>query len=162
MAQTVEQIRSKLLTSIFGRRLGLTSDDYLGGAKANIVATQVLTSADSTGTSIPNYGITSLALTTLATTVNATLGTTEVGFAYKLDAPKEGVRKTLYMATGHSTAAASFTCGADATVIWATFGSTFTGVNFIGKGQTCTLVGVSTSKWLVETYSSGTSFASSN
>lgn len=58
MAQTLENIRALIRTSLHGRRIGLTAlnDDYLGGPKEFIRTVQNATSA-TTGTAINPYGL---------------------------------------------------------------------------------------------------------
>ena len=53
--QKLEDIRSSLITSIFGRRAGLDSDEFWAGPKDIRKQVLDLTTA-STGTAIPNHG----------------------------------------------------------------------------------------------------------
>ena len=73
MAQTLEALRNKIATSIFGRRLGLTAqttsanfDNLLVGAKDLVRVVTDLTSA-STATLLPNHGIVNITGTSLLT-----------------------------------------------------------------------------------------------
>lgn len=63
MAQSLENNRSKIKTSVHGRRLGLDNDELLVGVKD---VRRVVTNAtsDTTGTAIPNHGFASVVTTT--------------------------------------------------------------------------------------------------
>lgn len=162
MAVSLEQIRNKIFTSIYGRRLGLDPNEFLVGPKDVRVATQTLTSA-TTGTNALNYGITGFNVTTASASTASSVGTTEVGRSFLLDAPAEGVTKFVYNAnTTGSTASVVVEFGTGVTCFSASLGSTFTGLTMWAGGQYAHLVGVSTSQWLAMTGSTGTSFASSN
>lgn len=162
MAKSLETLRSNILTSIFGRRLGLDPNEFMVGPKDIRLATQTLTSA-TTGTNAVNYGITGFNVTTASASTASSVGTTEVGRSFLLDPPSEGVSKILYNAnsTG-STASVVVEFGTGVTCFSASLGSTFTGLTMWAGGQYAQLVGVSTSQWMAMTGSTGTSFASSN
>lgn len=160
MAITLEQLRNLAGASVFGRRLKVGQDDFLVGPKDLRRATNVLTSG-STGTTISNYGITGIGLTTLATSTNSSAGTTEVGSVFAMDQPVDGAMKILYATTAHSTGT-GLVRTAPATIIATSLGSTFTNVVFTARGQTAKLWGVSTSQWLLVAAAGGTSFQSSN
>lgn len=66
MTQSLETLRSSLITGIFGRRFGLTNDEYVAGAKDIKRVVTEYTSA-STGTVVPAHGVASFQLTTLST-----------------------------------------------------------------------------------------------
>lgn len=65
-SQTVEQLRNQILTSIYGRRLGLDKNGALVGQVGVRQSVQEYTSG-STGTAITPYGVHVFALTTLST-----------------------------------------------------------------------------------------------
>lgn len=159
---TLEVLRSSILTSIHGRRLGLKNGDFLVGPKALVKATQDIgdptSTASTTSTEILNYGITSLAVATAAATTGSSYGTTEVGGVYALAAPEPGVEKTIYTASNHSTMLISvqFSTGVTGNT---SAGSTFGGLSFNGKGQAVTLMGLSTSKWQLLSISGSASLA---
>ena len=164
MAQSLEQIRSANLTSIYGRRLGLSSNDFLGGPKDIKKATQSIgsstnSSASSTGTAILNYGITSLAVATEAATTGSSYGTAEVGGVFALAAPEPGVEKLIYTASQHSTMLISVQFSTGVTAQNTSAGSSFGGLSFNAPGQWVRLVGLSTAKWLMAGIATGASLA---
>lgn len=164
MAQSLEQIRSANLTSIYGRRLGVNANDFLGGPKDIKKATQSIgsstnSSASSTGTEILNYGITSLAVATEAATTGSSYGTTEVGGVFALAAPEPGVEKLIYTASQHSTMLISVQFSTGVTGQNTSAGSSFGGLSFNAPGQWVRLIGLSTAKWLMAGIATGASLA---
>lgn len=139
MAQSLETIRSSLLTSIFGRRLGLDPSDFAGGAKDIKRAVQDLTSA-STATTLNAYGLIVARITGVATTA--------AGGVFILPNPVPGVAidlcyaNTSQAATAGSTAIA-FLRGSTAFYIQSSIGSTGVAV-LLPQGQWARLVGMST------------------
>src|SRR5438105_3886995 len=95
---TLEGLRNSILTSIYGRRLGLKNGDFLVGPKDLAVGIQSLTSGSS-ATAITNYGVTQVDVTTGAASTASSIGTTELGCSWTMDAPEPGVRKTLFKAS---------------------------------------------------------------
>lgn len=81
MADTLEGLRSQILDSIKGRKLGLDSNGYLVGQRATRAPVTAFTS-NSTGTTIPAYGHTTIVCASAAT-------------IYNLAAPVPGVTKTI-------------------------------------------------------------------
>lgn len=160
---TLEQLRNSILTSIFGRRLGFKSGEFLVGPKDIVKGIQSLTSG-STGTAVTNYGITILDVTTAAATTASSIGTTELGCSFVMDAPEPGVGKTVYKAsaTGGSTMPIALEFGSGVTAFSSSFGSTYTGALLNAVGQQITLMGVTTAKWLITAMSTGVAPASSN
>lgn len=63
MAQSLETNRSKIRTSIHGRRFGLDQDEFAVGTKGTRMVVTNATS-DTTGTNLPNHGISSVVTTT--------------------------------------------------------------------------------------------------
>lgn len=144
MAQTLEELRSKILDSIKGRKLGLgASGDYLIGV-ADVQKPVTAFTSDSTGTVIPAYGHTTIACASAAT-------------VYTLAAPVPGVFKTI---TNISTGGPKVTLasGNIRTVLGAT--ATFALWTASSSGQTCILFGESTAIWqnLTSTGSTGITF----
>jgi hypothetical protein len=125
---------------------------------------QATLTSGTTGTQITNYGITALDVTTVAASTQSSIGTTELGCSWTLEAPQPGCQKIIYKAsaTGGSTMQAVIEFGTGVTAYATSLGSTFTGAMLSGVGQYMVLVGLSTAKWLVTGAGTGTSFASSN
>lgn len=163
MAQSLATLRNNNLTSIYGRRVGLSFDECLAGVKDIKRPTQSLTSGTS-ATAVPSYGMTALDVTTAAASTASSVGTTEVGCSWVMDPPIEGVQKIVYKvsATGGSTMPVVLEFGSGVTAYNTSLGSTFTGLTLFGVGQYAVLTGVSSAKWLVTAAGTGTSFASSN
>lgn len=159
---TLEQLRSSILTSIVGRRMGLTPGQFLVGPKDLAVAIQSLTSG-STGTQVTNYGVTMLDVTTGAASTASSVGTTEIGCAWSMAAPEPGVRKTLVKvsATLGSTMPVVVNFAAGVKAFNSSFFSSASGVMMNAVGQEVHLMGLSTSQWLVLSLSTGASVASS-
>ena len=135
----IETIRSALLTSIFGRRIGMTPDEYLGGQKDIIKPVLDLTTA-STGTAIPPFGYVNITA--------SSLGTSAAGGTFLLSNPKPGVGVTIFNVNADSSAG-SPGCTAmmlirpsTAFVIKSTDGTTLTTVN-LTVGSAITLFGQS-------------------
>lgn len=155
-------LRNQIITSVYGRRLGLNVNEFLVGPKDIALATQSLTSG-STATTVLNYGITQLDVTTAAASTASSIGTTEIGCAWVMAAPEPGVLKTLMKqsSTGGSTMPVVVTFGTGVTAFNSSFTSTATGVMMNANGQQVTLRGLSATKWLVLSLSTGTSVVSS-
>lgn len=155
-------LQNSILTSIYGRRLGLNKNEFVVGPKDLAKATQDIgtgTTASSTGTEILNYGITSLAVATAAATTGSSYGTTEVAGTFALAAPEPGVEKLIYTASSHSTMLISVQFSTGVTGFNTSNGSTFGGLSFNAPGQWAKLVGLSTSKWLMAGICTGASMA---
>ncbi len=165
MGQTLNQVRNKILTSIYGRRMGLSQGDFLAGPKGVIKAIQViepssaLSTVSTTGTEITNYGITSLAVATEAATTGSSYGSTEVGGQFLIAAPEPGIEKIIYTATNHSTMLITVNFSTGVTGINTSAGSTFGGLSFNAKGQWVRLYGLSTAEWLMAGICTGASLA---
>ncbi len=166
MAQSLEEIRSANLTSIYGRRVGLNARDFLGGPKDIKKATQAigilagaLSTVSTTGTQILNYGITSLAVATAAATTGSSYDTAELHGVYSLAAPEPGVEKVIYTSSMHSTMLISVQFSTGVTALNTSAGSTFGGLSFNAPGQWVRLIGLSTAKWLMAGIATGASLA---
>ncbi len=144
MALSLEALRSKILTSIFGRRLGLDTDGFLIGHKAERRQIHDATS-DTTGTTIPNYGFVSVETTTDDT--------------WKLQDPTPGAQVTLYC---QSTSTGIRTVSPVAAVIVTTAGAAGSTISMTERGASITLFGVTTGIWMqISRSSSATCIASS-
>lgn len=160
---TLTQLRNAILTSIYGRRIGLDVNEFLVGPKDHLRPIQSLTSGSS-ATQVTNYGLTLLDVTTGAASTASSIGTTETGCSWQMAAPVAGVEKILSKtsATGGSTMPCVVELSTGVTAIDTTLGTTFTGINLQGVGAFVRLLGLGTTAWLVIGKSTGTSLASSN
>lgn len=155
MAQNtlLEGLRSQLLVSIFGRRLGFapgnafqTEPEYLVGPRAfreqvagvssgsTIVSTAV-------ATALPPYGVSLIGASGASATT-----------AYILSAPVPGVKKMLFVpTTGYAVVITTTdTTGAGAGPMicsTASVTSTHQTITFAGKGNYCELIGLTTGLW---------------
>lgn len=145
MAYSLESLRSAIMTSIFGRRLGLDRDENLVGPKLLKRAVTAATS-DTTGTALPNHGYCSVVTTTDDT--------------WTLSAPYTGAEVTLM--TGSSSTGVHSINTTNAT-IYSTVGIAGSTVVLTGAGAAITLLGLSTSVWQVISCagSSASNYASS-
>ena len=161
---TLQQLKNSILISIHGRKVGIDANDFLVGLKDMLRPIQTALTSGTTATAVTNYGITAFDITTAAASTASSIGTTEVGCSWTMDAPTPGVQKILFKmsTTGGSTAPVIVEFGTGVTAYNTSLGSTFTGVNLTGVGQYCVLTGVTTAQWLVTAAGTGTSLASSN
>lgn len=138
MPFSLEEARNQIITSLYGRRLGLDKDNRLIGIKGR---REVITEATSntTATKLPNFGI---------VTIESSNDTTWV-----IEDPQIGCEVKIM--TG-STSTANHYIQTDNATIKSSFGSTQTQIDFLGGGAGMTLVGLSTSLWGVLTKSSTT------
>lgn len=159
---TYIQQQNSILDSIKGRKFGLNPRDFLI-TKGIADGIQALTSG-TTATAVENFGVTSLDATTGAASTASSIGTTETGASWVMNAPEPGVEKIVYKAsaTGGSTMPVVLEFGTGVTAFDTTLGSTFTGALMLGVGAYVRLKGLSATKWLVVGKSTGTSLASSN
>ena len=142
MAQSLETLRSKILTSIHGRRLGLDSDETIVGPKAIKRTVQDLTSA--AAATINNHGTVVLRHTGVPTTANQA--------AYTLSNPIPGVEVQINYAQSSAAATAGSTAvafirGSTAFYIQSTDGSTGVAV-LVAQGGAFTLRGLSTDLYM--------------
>ena len=138
MALSLQQVRDSIMTSIYGRRLGLDKDDRLCGIKGRRETITAATS-DTTGTNLPNYGIITVATSTDDTWI--------------LDDPETGCEVKIMTGT---TSTGDHYIIADNATIKSSLGLDQTTIDLRGGGAGCTLVGLSTSQWGVLTKSSTT------
>lgn len=131
-----------ITTSLHGRRIGLaaySSGQHGGshGRKEFIAGPEGLklglSTADSTGTGVPAYGITALVGTSVASTP-----------VYQLDPPIAGVHKTIVFASTDSALYIKTINGEY--ILGSSLGSSATTIRSSGGGAV-QLVGVSTSQW---------------
>jgi len=131
MAFSLENLRSNILTSIHGRRLGIDHNGFLVGPKP--VRHQVTNAtSDTTGTAIPNNGF-----HTVVTTTNDT---------WTLTDPAPGCEVTLGAGT---VSTGIHTISPVAATIISTNGVAGSGIAFDGPGDSISLVGISTAQWMV-------------
>lgn len=131
MAQSLDTIRKRILTSVHGRRLGIGYDEFLAGVK-DIVKVVTNATSDTTGTAIPNHGIASV-----VTTTNDT---------WTLTDPIPGV--SVDLVTG-STSTGTHTVTCAAAVIQSTNGVEGASVLMSAAGAHCRLTGLTTAIWAV-------------
>lgn len=145
MALTLGSISNSILTSIFGRRLGLDSLGYLAGPPDIRRTVNDLTSA-STATAIPNQGLTNIVATSLATSA--------AGGGFLLSNPVPGVSFTVANVNANSSAASPGSTAltllrpSTAFSILSSEGSTETTIN-LTPGSAVTLTGLSTALYQV-------------
>lgn len=141
MAQTLEQLRNNIVTSIHGRRLGLHQDETLAGVKDIKRVVQDLTSA-STGTAINNHGVVNIAGTSLLTSAQVFL----------LSNPIPGVEVVINNVRANATAGSSGSTGLSiwrpSTAFYIRSSEASTGVLIsLNEGGSITLMGVSTAAY---------------
>jgi hypothetical protein len=143
MAQSLETLRRSVLTSIYGRRAGLSNDEFFVGAKDVKVAVQDLTSA-STGTALNNYGSVNISGTSLLTSAQIFLLSNPVpGVSVQIN----NVRANATAGTSGSTALA---ISRPSTAFYIESSEASTGVGIvISEGASVILTGLSTAKYIV-------------
>lgn len=136
MALSLETIRNAILTSMYGRRAGITPDEYFAGPKDFKRAIEDLTTV---ATTVIGYGTSRVIAT----------GSTQGPVQYTLPAPIPGTQKRL---TINTTSTASFqflSTAAGASILAASDGTTKALVNLVGPGGSVTLEAVTTALWQV-------------
>ena len=131
---SLEGLRSQVLDSIKGRKIGLDGNGYLVGPAAYRVPVTAITSADLGGNNIPAYG-------------QVTLQSASAGSTYAMDPPIPGVGVTL---TNISTGGFAITLESG-TIIQAT-ASDITTITFTASssGQGIRLIGLSTALFALD------------
>jgi len=132
MAFSLESIKSAIRTSLHGRRIGLTHNDYLAGPKDILRPVTNATSA-TTGTALLPYG-----LHTVVTTTNDTWTLTDPPFA--------GCEVSI--ATNSTSTGNHVILPAAATIV-STNGVAGSSVTMQGVGAWLTLKAASTASWIV-------------
>ena len=141
MAQSLETIRSEILTSIHGRRVGLDPNGYLAGFP-DVVRPVSNATSDTTGTALAPYGF-----HTIVTTTDDTWILT--------DPPRAGLEVKL-ITNSSSTGTHTVTCaGAN---LLTTSGSSFISADFNAEGESITLVALTTALWGVTSNVNGVVF----
>ncbi len=136
MAFSLQQIRNTIITSIFGRQIGLDVNGYLVGPPEMRLAIEDLTTVPTT---VIGYGLSRVTAT----------GSTQGPVQYFLPAPIPGVRKYLSITTT-STASFQFLSTANgASILAASDATTKAVVNIVGQGGAVELIGITTAIWQV-------------
>lgn len=133
MAYTVEQLRNEIITSIFGRRLGLDNNGMLVGFNDNRIPITDATS-DTTGTNIPGFGV-----TTVDTSTDDT---------WLLSAPVRGAMKYIYTGST-STGIRTIKRADNSFAIRSSAASTLTTIVAQGGGLWLQLFGVSSAIYAI-------------
>ena len=136
MATLIETLRSAIVTSIYGRRVGLDNSGFLVGPAD--MRTQVEDISTTAATSMANYGITRI----------LTSGSSQTG-SYTLQAPIPGVRKVITLDTTSTGIMVVYPTGA---TVFQSSGSSGTSVgssvfSLRGNGAVIDLIAVSTFLW---------------
>jgi len=134
MSNNLEGTRSQILTSIYGRRLGLDKDGMLCGAGAYRTPVTAITSADLGGSNIPAYG-------------QVTLQSASAGSTFQMDPPIPGVSVELVnISTG------GFAISLESGTILQATGSATNTITFTASssGQSIGLTGISTALYKLD------------
>lgn len=130
-AQSLEQLRSQILTMFYGRRDGNDPNDFGLGIKDVRQAIENITTTAQT--TLANHGFSGLCSTPASSA------------AYTLQAPTPGVYKQI---TQLCTSTLGFVVSAGSAVNFVTtLGSSFISAVFAGLGHTLNLYAISTSAW---------------
>lgn len=136
MASLLDTLKNNIVTSIYGRRLGLTKDETLVGPKAFQSQVQDLSTASS-ATAVPAYGVSRVTCT----------GSTQGPVQYLLDAPIPGVEKTLVLASSSTGSFQFLSTSAGAAIYASSLGTTVGVVNLLGPTSFVKLIGLTTAIW---------------
>lgn len=137
MAQSLTTLRNNIITSIFGRRLGLQSDQTLVGPVGFKRVVEDINTTDVTTALF--YGVTRV----------MTSGSSQGPTQSFLPAPVPGVEKYIVMHTT-STGSYQFLSTANgASILAASDGTTKSLLNFRGPGGSVRLMGLTTAVWAV-------------
>ena len=141
LVNSVEGLRSQIITSIYGRRLGLDNNGSLVGITGYRLP---VTGFDSTGATT---GFNTTGETTLSAYGCSIIGSTASGSqAYTIQAPIPGVRKYIVNPTTATVTIA--TTAAGAYVVLSTNGAvTGTTISLARGGTNVTLLGITTYAW---------------
>jgi hypothetical protein len=132
----LESLRSKILTSLYGRRFGIDQSGTVVGHLATREAVEVLNST--AASSAAYYG----------TTVVLTSGSSQTQVNTLQAPPGAGIAKTIFQAST-STGTAQFTASGGAAFLTATDGSSKAVLSVLGAGGMFTLVSLSSLYWAV-------------
>src|SRR5262245_41087748 len=143
--QTLQGQRNQLITTIFGRRMGLNKDENLAGMQGVLDPIDGFSAGGSTivstsvSSNLPAYGVSMVGATGASATT-----------AYTLAAPMPGVPKTLFNPT--TGVAVILTSGAGALICsTGSAASTYGTITLSGKGCAVELRGLTTALWGVVT-----------
>lgn len=148
MALSITTIRNSILTSLFGRRLGLDTNERLIGNRGVVTEYEDITTVATTASI---YGISRVQVS----------GSSQGPTQHNLPAPIAGVEKALLM-TSSSTGSQQFLSTPNGAQILATAGTSGNCVNFVGPAGSIVLIGISSTLWAIKgaamncTYSSAT------
>ena len=129
--------RSRMITTLYGGRMGLDDDCMLVGPPA------LKKEVRSISTTIPNTAVSAPGVVRVLTS-----GSTQGPTQHTLAAPIIGVEVQLQM-TSTSTGSQQFLCPTGASIVASSLGTTVALVNLLGPGGSITLVGVTTAQWAV-------------
>jgi len=133
MAFSLENIRSKILTSIHGRRLGIDPDGFLAGPKPlRQQVTDATVASAAAGTNLANHGV-----HTVVTSTNT---------EWTLTDPIPGVAVRIGT---NSTSTGNHAIVPAAATITSTNGVAGSSITLQGIGASIELMGISTAQWLV-------------
>jgi hypothetical protein len=136
MAFSLDSLRNLGLTTIFGRRLALDSNDFLVGPKGDRVQVEDLTTV---ATTVANHGISVVVAT----------GSSQGPVQHTLPAPVVGATKILALHTTSTGSHQFLSTGAGASIYSASDGTTSGVVNLRHPGASVTLFGLTTAIWKV-------------
>lgn len=148
MALTITTIRNSILTSVYGRRLGLDVNERLVGHRGTVTEFEDITTVATTASI---YGISRVSVS----------GSTQGPTQHNLPAPIAGIEKTIFM-TSSSTGSQQFLTTPNGAQILATAGTSGNCVNLVGPAGSIVLIGISSTLWAIKgaamncTYSSAT------
>jgi len=137
MANNDPLYRSRILTSLYGSRLGLDTDNMLVGPPELKLG---VTTPGSTANNLPAHGVSNLAAAAAST--------------IQLDPPITGIRKYLF---ANCTAASSINVltGVDVVGLASSISTGGRRIKFQAQGDVCELVGLSTALWGILNCSAG-------
>lgn len=141
MALTLETLRNNIVTSLYGRRLGLQVDQTLVGVRDIKMEIEDITTA-STGSALAAYGYSQI----------LTSGSTQGPVQLNLPAPVPGTRKYVMMNTTSTGSHQLLSTPAGAQFRSASDGATAGVVNLRQGGGVC-LHAITSTLWLVERFS---------
>lgn len=145
MAQTLETLRSRIITSLFGRRVGLDKDETIVGPKGLKLAITDLTSA-SAAQALPAYGVVTTRLSGSMTTATQP--------AFTLSNPIPGLDLTVCVAQTSAGATAGSTAIAfirSSTAFYIQSTDYSTGVAVVAaQGGSFKLLGISTDAYMFQ------------
>ena len=128
----------RIITSVWGGRLGLDEDNILVGPPD--IKKEVRTISTTVPTTIAAHGMVRI----------MTTGSTQGPTQHELDAPIPGVDLTLMLNTTSTGSCQFGTTVAGASVFISSLGSTGEWINLLGPGGSVTLTGITTAIWGVK------------